>query len=96
VAEVYDVRTAVADALGLTGTATDSAELTIEMNGEATNLLNTLTEQLDRDRGTVIAEALSFLFVGVTAQKEGMQVAIIEPGGKVQTVIDLLSRIEAS
>ena len=44
-AGVYDIRAAVADALKFTEAETDQVELTIEMNGEAANLLNTLTER---------------------------------------------------
>jgi hypothetical protein len=90
--QTYDVAAAVANALKFGDTETDSVEMTIEMNGGAANLLQSLTKQLGRDRGSVIAEALSLLFVGVTAQKEGMQVAIIDQDGKAQTVIDLLSK----
>jgi len=91
-AGVYDVRSAVADALKFTDSATGSVLMTIELNGEAANLLNNLNRDLDRDRGRVIAEALSLLFVGVTIQKEGMQMVVVDQSGKIQTVLDLIPK----
>ena len=54
------------------------------------DLLNDLTNKLGLDRGRVIAEALSLMYLGVTAQQDGMQMAIVDQGGTLQTALDLL------
>ena len=46
--------------------------------------------ELHRDRGRTISEALALLFYGLTAQEEGMNLAIVDAEGNVQTVLDLL------
>ncbi len=91
-AETQDVRTAVAEAFNFADTTTAPVEMAIALNGEAVNLLDRLTLLLDRDRGGAIAEALAFLYMGVSLQKEGMNMAIVDRDGKVQTVLDLLPR----
>ena len=91
-ADLQDVRTAVADGLKFAGAASAPVLMTLELNGDAANLLTSLTNKLDRDRGGVIAEALSLLYIGVAVQKEGMQMAIVDQGGTVQTVLDLTSK----
>src|SRR3954454_14489938 len=91
-AEVYDIRAAVADALKSTDAATAPVRMTIEFTGGAAGLLDQLTGLLGRDRGRVIAEALAFFYVGVGAQREGMQMAVVDRDGSVQATLDLLTQ----
>ena len=86
----YCVGSAFSRALKFGDTAMASVEMTIELNGGASHLLNDLTNKLDLDRGRVIAEALSLMYHGVTAQQDGMQMAIVDQGGTLQTALDLL------
>jgi hypothetical protein len=91
-ASVNDVQAIVTDSLKFTDTATCSIQMTIELSGGAANLLNQLTKLVGKDRGEVIAEALSVLYIGAVVQAEGMNMAVVDKEGKVQTILDLLSK----
>jgi len=84
-----DIKAAVADALKSIGSDGPAVEVEMKLSGGAADLLAHLAGELHRDRGRTISEALALLFYGLTIQKEGMHMAVVDREGNVQSVLDL-------
>ncbi len=86
----FDVRAALAELSDEAEAATAPVELTMKLSGPAAHLLAKLAGRLGRDRGETISEALQFLYFGVAIQKDGLQMAVVDRDGQIQTTLDLL------